>query len=91
MQVTITIPPHLETALNQTDETPEELILQLLTQKLMPADAPLPIVANSTTPDRSPDPLFQLAGCITSDLTDVAQNHDYYLGQALYGKMPQDE
>jgi hypothetical protein len=91
MQVTITIPPHLETALNQTDGTPEELILQLLTQKLMPADVQPSIVANSPAPDRSLDPLFRLAGCITSDLTDVAQNHDYYLGQALYGKMHQDE
>jgi hypothetical protein len=91
MKVTITIPPHLETALNQTDGTPEELILQLLTQKLMPTDAPPPIVANSTAPDQSPDPLFQLAGCITSDLTDVAQNHDYYLGQALYEEMHRDE
>jgi hypothetical protein len=36
------------------------------------------------------DPLFQLAGCITTDLTDVADNHDYYIGQALYEEMYRD-
>jgi hypothetical protein len=78
---TITLPDNLEQALSQTltktQQTPEETILQLLTQSLIPA----------IDPDLANDPLFQLAGCITSDLTDIADNHDHYIGQALYQEM----
>jgi hypothetical protein len=78
---TITLPDNLEQALSQTltqtKQTPEETILQLLTQSLIPA----------IDPDLANDPLFQLAGCITSDLTDIADNHDHYIGQALYQEM----
>lgn len=91
MQITITIPPHLEEALNQTNQSPEEFILQLLTQTLVPPDAPSAIVPNSKLPDSTADPLFKLAGCITSDLTDVAENHDHYLGQVLHEEMHRSE
>mgnify|MGYP000515943231 CR=1 FL=1 len=33
------------------------------------------------------DPLFQLAGSITSKIPDLAENHDQYLGEALYEEM----
>jgi Tfp pilus assembly protein PilV len=86
---TITLPDNLEQALNQTlnhtQKTPEETILQLLTQSLAPA---LTSGRSETIdPDLANDPLFQLAGCITSELTDIADNHDHYIGQALYQEM----
>ncbi|HEY9647374.1 MAG TPA: hypothetical protein V6C88_13435, partial [Chroococcidiopsis sp.] len=62
--------------------TPEQLILATLTQKFLPPSAP--------TPDLSSDPLFQLIGCIDSDIPDIAENHDYYIGQALYEEMHRD-
>ncbi|MBF2029828.1 MAG: hypothetical protein IGS48_24255 [Oscillatoriales cyanobacterium C42_A2020_001] len=84
--LTITLPDELEQALiqtaTQTNQSAEDIILQLLTQKLIPS---------SPVSDLTTDPLFQLAGCISSELTDVAENHDYYIGQALYKEMHRSE
>jgi hypothetical protein len=33
------------------------------------------------------DPLVQLFGSIKTDIKDVADNHDYYIGQALYEEL----
>lgn len=33
------------------------------------------------------DPLLQLAGSVTSDVTDVCERHDEYIGQALFEEM----
>lgn len=83
---TITLPDNLEQALNkalnQTQQTPEETILQLLTQSLTPTAPP---------PDPKTDPLHQLIGCIDTDIPDIAENHDHYIGQALYEEMHRDE
>jgi hypothetical protein len=83
--LTISLPDYLEQALNQaleqTHQSAEELILQMLTQKFSASPA-IAVIA--------PDPLFKLAGCITTNLTDVASNHDYYIGQALYEEMNHD-
>jgi hypothetical protein len=77
--LTITLSDVLEQALakaaNQTNQSAEELILQLLAQTLNPP---------SPSPNDATDPLLKLMGCITTDVTDVAANHDHYLGQALY-------
>jgi hypothetical protein len=82
---TITLPDNLEQALSQTltqtQQTPEETILQLLTQSLIPA----------IEPDLANDPLFKLIGCIDSDIPDIAENHDHYIGQALYEEMHRNE
>ncbi len=81
MQVTIDLPEALKQSLlsqaAQTQTTPEQLILAILAQKFLPP----------STPDLSNDPLFQLAGSITSNITDIAENHDHYIGQALYEEM----
>ncbi len=42
-------------------------------------------------PDLANDPLFKLIGCIHSDIPDLAENHDYYIGQALYEEMHRNE
>ncbi|MBE9139211.1 hypothetical protein IQ254_18755 [Nodosilinea sp. LEGE 07088] len=79
--LTITLPDALEQALAETaaqnQTTAEELILAALTQKFMPP----------SDPDLINDPLFQLAGSITSNIPDLAENHDYYIGQALHEEM----
>jgi hypothetical protein len=81
MQITIDLPELLQQSLlsqaAQTQTTPEQLILATLTQKFLPPSAP----------DLTNDPLFQLAGTITSNIPDIAENHDYYIGQALYEEM----
>lgn len=50
----------------------ENLVLQSLEQSVAQPEL-----------DQS-DPLVQLFGCIKTDTKDVAANHDYYIGQALY-------
>ncbi|HEY9859575.1 MAG TPA: hypothetical protein V6D16_08720 [Candidatus Obscuribacterales bacterium] len=30
------------------------------------------------------DPLLRLVGSLSIDVSDLAENHDYYIGQALY-------
>jgi hypothetical protein len=86
MQITIDLPEALQQSLlsqaAQTQTTPEQLIIQLLTQNLIPTTSP---------PDLTNDPLFQLIGCIESDILDIAENHDYYIGQALYEEMHRDD
>jgi hypothetical protein len=85
MQITIDLPVALQQTLihqaAQKQTTPEQLIIQLLTQSLIPTTSP---------PDLTNDPLFQLAGSITSNIPDIAKNHDYYIGQALYEEMHRD-
>jgi hypothetical protein len=86
MQITIDLPELLQQSLlsqaAQTQTTPEQLIIELLTQNLIPKTPP---------PDLTSDPLFQLIGCIKSDIPDIAENHDYYIGQALYEEMHRDD
>ena len=33
------------------------------------------------------DPLLRWAGAIDSEISDVAERHDYYIGQALYREL----
>lgn len=86
MQLTIDLPEALQQSLlsqaAQTHTTPEQFIIQLLTQNLIPTTPP---------PDLTNDPLFQLIGCIDSDILDVAEKHDEYIGQAIYEEMHRDD
>ncbi len=89
--LTITLPDALEQALTQTaaqtNQSTEALILQLLTQNLIGQETP----AVATPLELPDDPLLQLAGCITSDVGDAADRHDYYIGKAIYDEMHQDD
>lgn len=89
--LTITLPDALEQALAQTaaraNQSTEELVLQLLTQNLIEKETPA-VAVPLELPD---DPLLQLAGCITSDVGDAADRHDYYIGKAIYDEMHQDD
>jgi hypothetical protein len=86
MQLTIDLPEALQQSLlsqaAQTHTTPEQFIIQLLTQNLIP---------NTPPSDLTNDPLFQLIGCIDSDILDVAEKHDEYIGQAIYEEIHRDD
>lgn len=86
---TITIPDDLEQALTaqaeRLNKSPEEIVLQLLSQELMTLFQPNSIQQLET------DPLLRLIGSIDVDVPDLAENHDYYIGQALYQELKGDE
>jgi len=46
-------------------------------------DAPPAVDTDPSPPNSATDPFLMLAGFIKSDVPDAAQNHDYYLGEAL--------
>jgi hypothetical protein len=52
----------------QVGQTPEQFILEWVEHRIKEAAS---------------DPLLQLAGTIESDITDVSERHDEYLGAAL--------
>ncbi|MEX0272083.1 hypothetical protein AB3R30_23440 [Leptolyngbyaceae cyanobacterium UHCC 1019] len=83
--LTIILPDELEQTLTQTaaqtNQSAEDLIVQLLTQKFFPDN-------NQSLEN---DPLIALFGSIHSNYPDLAENHDYYIGQALYEEMHRNE
>jgi hypothetical protein len=85
----ITLPDYLEQALTaqakQLNQSPEELILQVLSQQV--TAQPQPPTAQST----EIDPLLPLIGSLTVDIPDLAENHDYYIGQALLRELKPTE
>lgn len=80
MQITIALSDALQQALvhqaAQNQTTPEQLIIQVLKQYLQPA---------ITTADT--DQLLSLIGTLELGTTDLAENHDQYLGEALYQEL----
>ncbi len=64
----------------QLNQSPEALALHALTQQL--ATPHLEDTAPTTE-----DPLLKLIGSIDVDIPDLAENHDYYIGQALYREL----
>ncbi len=85
---TITLTDDLEEILTSQAErlnkSPEELVLQVLSQQLTP-------LLQSNSPQVETDPLLQLIGSLSVDIPDLAENHDYYIGQALYQELRKDE
>lgn len=85
----ITLPDDLEQALNaqaeRLNKSPEELVLQVLSQQL--------ITSSQTNFIQQPDtdPLLRLIGSLSVDIPDLAENHDYYIGQVLYQELRGDE
>ena len=76
MQVTIDLPPILQSQLSaqatQLNLPIENLILQAIHQ----------YTAKPPT-DPNYDPITPLIGTLDLGTTDLGENHDYYLGQAL--------
>jgi hypothetical protein len=75
---TIELPDALQQTLihqaTQTHITPEQLIIQALNQYLQPP-----------TPDT--EQLLSLIGTLDLGTTDLAENHDQYIGEALYREL----
>jgi hypothetical protein len=74
---TIALPEKLYESLTRiggsTSQTPEQVALKLLNESVHQFDD---------------DPLLQLLGCIESDLKDVAERHDEYIGRRLRDETP---
>ena len=82
---TITLPDDLEQALTaqaeRLNKSPEEIMLQVLSQQLTISFQP------NSAQQVETDPLLQLIGSLNVDVPDLAENHDYYIGQALYQEL----
>lgn len=81
--LTITLSDTLEQALRQTaaqaNQSTEELIVQLLSKTLM------------TAGEEDSDPLVDLFGSIQSDVPDLADHHDAYIGQSMNEELYRNE
>ena len=74
--LTIDVPEEVFSYLNklalQQGKTPETLAQELV---------------STAVQELEEDPLLRWAGAIDSEISDVAQRHDYYIGQALYREL----
>lgn len=81
---TIILSDELEQALiteaERLNKSPEEVVLQVLSQQLGTS-------SQSQTQPEETDPLLRLIGSISVDIPDLAENHDKYIGQALYQEL----
>ena len=85
---TITLTDDLEEVITSQAErlnkSPEEIVLQVLSQQLTTLFQPNLSQAES-------DPLLRLIGSLNIDIPDLAENHDDYIGQALYQELKNNE
>jgi hypothetical protein len=74
--LTIDVPEEVFSYLNklalQQCKTPETLAQELVSTAVQKLEE---------------DPLLRWAGAIDSEISDVAERHDYYIGQALYREL----
>ncbi|BAZ69899.1 MAG: hypothetical protein KME28_07150 [Pelatocladus maniniholoensis HA4357-MV3] len=86
---TITLPDDLEQVLTaqaeRLNKSPEEVVLQVLSQQLTT------LFPENSAQQVQTDPLLRLIGSVSVDVSDLAENHDYYIGQALYQELRGDE
>lgn len=86
---TIDIPDDLEQVLTaqaeRLNKTLEEVVLQVLSQQfaILTEEHSEQIVES--------DPLIRLFGSLNTDVPDLAENHDSYIGEALYRELKGDE
>lgn len=85
MTVTLRLKPEVEARLHEQAKT-KGLPFDEYVAKLLEDAAPAPAGEHGTD-----DPLLQLIGAFTSPVTDAAERHDYYIGQALYREMRGEE
>jgi len=74
--LTIDVPEEVFSYLNklalQQGKTPETLAQELV---------------STAVQELEEDPLLRWAGAVDSEISDVAERHDYYIGQALYREL----
>jgi len=68
LELTDTVYKLLSETSAQSGQTPEQMILEWVEERIQ---------------QTIQDPLLQLAGIIEAEVTDVAERHDDYIGQAL--------
>ncbi len=59
----------------RTGQTPEDVIAECIAATIQPP---------------SEDPLIRLLGSLESDVTDLGERHDYYIGQGLLAEIRND-
>jgi hypothetical protein len=86
---TIILPDDLEQALitqaNSLNQSLEDTLLQVLSEQL---------TNSSSLGQEKPietDPLIKLIGSLNIDISDLAENHDRYIGQTLYQELKDNE
>jgi hypothetical protein len=84
MQVTIDLPPILQSELSKQATTLNLSIESLILQAIHQYTATQP-------PDPNYDPITPLIGTLDLGTTDLGENHDYYLGQALLKELRSTE
>ena len=86
---TITLSDDLEQALTaqaeRLNKSLEEIVLQVLSQQLTT------LLPSNSVPKVETDPLLRLIGSLSIDIPDLAENHDYYIGQSLCQELKSDE
>ncbi|MBF2025148.1 MAG: hypothetical protein IGS48_00060 [Oscillatoriales cyanobacterium C42_A2020_001] len=88
--LTIQISDELEQSLilqaQRLNKSPEQVVLELLSQQLPP------VVQSQAEVQTEDDPILKLIGSIHLEgISDLGENHDYYIGQALYRELHPDE
>lgn len=83
MTVILELTPEVEARL-QEQARARGLAFEEHLNRVLEEAAPAPSL---TSVPANEDPLLRLAGAFTSDVTDAAERHDYYIGQALYKEM----
>lgn len=86
---TITLPDDLEQALtiqaNSLNQSLEDTLLQVLSEQLKTSSS-----LSQEQPIKA-DPLLKLIGSLNIDISDLAENHDHYIGQTLYEELKNNE
>ena len=90
--LTIQIPDELEQALSlqaqRLNKSPEEIVLDVLTQQI----PSLPLPPESPAEQTDGEAILKLIGSVHLDhIHDLGENHDHYIGQALYRELHPDE
>ena len=75
MEIKITLPPTIENKLLSHAQRLNISLESLVLKSLEKTAAQIPDLDN--------DPLIALFGSIHSDIPDLAENHDFYLGQTI--------
>ena len=73
-----------------TIDVPEEVFSYLSKLALQQGKTPEALVqeqVSTAVRELEEDPLLRWAGTIDSEISDVAERHDYYIGQALYREL----
>ncbi|MEB3191936.1 MAG: hypothetical protein VKL42_16465 [Snowella sp.] len=88
-KITITLPDDVEQALtiqaNFLNQSLEDTLIQVLSKQLKTSS----LLSQEKLLET--DPLLKLIGSLNIDISDLAENHDRYIGQTLYQELKDNE